>query len=210
MIEQRGRLFLEDKEDDEHELDLLYRRRFSRNANPVVKPPKPPRRKPEKWERRIELDDPFDDSVVGKEVKVVYGKGKGEIGVISRVHNGMVFVDTKRYFDMEKSPFDVRAKIDEGTMNEAITGVDCLISNKKGSWIVPAKTMEEIEWQIEDGAMHAILELNDGTEIELVVDQDGSLKAQGEDVEAISQVKFTPIQENQWNELLKIVSRKQN
>ena len=105
----------EEDEDKEFEENLIHNR-FSNDHDVFIEPRKPAKKSQakkdtgEKWEKRVELEDPYDLNWYGKKVKIVSGRGKGSIGVIDRVHNNKLYIDTDRYFDLEKNPWDVLAK----------------------------------------------------------------------------------------------------
>ncbi len=113
----RDLLAEKDEEDwyKEFEENLIHNR-FSNDHDVFIDPPKSEKKNPikkdtgEKWEKRVELEDPYDLNWCGKEVKIVRGKGKGSIGVIDRVHKSKLYIDTDKYFDLEKDPWDVLAK----------------------------------------------------------------------------------------------------
>ncbi len=94
----------------------MIQNRFSNHHDVFIDTPKCEKNNPiqkdtgEKWEKRVELEDPYDLNWCGKEVKIVRGKGKGSIGVIDRVHKSKLYIDTDKYFDLEKDPWDVLAK----------------------------------------------------------------------------------------------------
>jgi hypothetical protein len=105
----------EEDEDKEFEENLIHNR-FSNDHDVFVKPRKSEKKIPvkkdtgEKWEKRVELEDPYDLNWRGKKVKIVHGRDKGSIGVIDRVHNSKLYIDTDKYFDLEKDPWEVLAK----------------------------------------------------------------------------------------------------
>lgn len=105
----------EEDEDKKFEENLIHNR-FSNDHDVFIDPQKSEKKSPvkkdtgEKWEKRVELEDPYDLNWRGKKVKIVHGRGRGSIGVIDRVHNSKLYIDTDKYFDLEKDPWEVLAK----------------------------------------------------------------------------------------------------